>query len=142
MMIKLKSLLNEISDTDIECGRSWLSPDGQFIPTNDETGRIVSHPRKALEIIPPDELNADLKPSEYLYKKGWQRIISGKLGQYYLGRVLFCGNPFMLPNTIQKSKLIRLAQTFGMNALIYDNEKTYYPNHVIWSKSDILQEHA
>ena len=66
-MIKLKDILNEI--VDIEYGRSWLSPDGKFIPTNDESGHIMTHPIKAAEIVPPDELNAEVIPAEYLYKR-------------------------------------------------------------------------
>ena len=136
-VIKLKDIVNEIFD--IESGRSWLSPDGTFIPTNDDKGRIMSHPSKAAEIVPPNELNADVIPSEYLYKKGWQRISSGKLGQYYVGHVLFCSNPFSLPNQKQKNKLIQLAQEFGANKLIYDDETSKtYPNHIIWSKDDVL----
>jgi hypothetical protein len=135
-VIKLKDILNEI--VDMEYGRSWLSPDGTFIPTNDTSGNIMSHPRKAAEIVPPNELNPNVIPAEYLYKRGWQRITSGKLGQFYVGHVLFCSNPFTQPNAKQKSKLIQLAQTLGMHKLIYDDETSKgYPNHVIWSKEDI-----
>jgi hypothetical protein len=138
-VIKLKDIVNEISDE--EYGRSWLSTGGEFIPTNDETGHIISHTSKALDIIPPNELNRNIEPLNYLFKKGWQRITTGKLGQFYVGRVLFCSNPFTPPNEKQKSQLIQLAKKFGMNQVIYDNEKLRgNAHHVIWDKSDALEE--
>jgi hypothetical protein len=138
-VIKLKDILNEI--IDIEYGRSWLSPDGKFISTNDGLGHIISHPSKAIDIVPPEEWDKDEVPVDYLYKQGWQRVVSGKLGQYYVGGVLFCSNPYHQPNQKQKSELIQFAKDHKMNQLIYDNE-TLRPNPytVLWSKDDVLQE--
>lgn len=124
---------------DMEYGRSWLSPEGEFIPTNDETGKLISHPSKAVDIVPSEEWKEDEVPADYLYKRGWQRIVTGKLGQFYVGYVVFSTNPFKAPNQIQKNKLIQYAKEYNANQVIYDNESLRGQNgHVIWSKDDVL----
>lgn len=127
-MIKLKSLLREVSSHDF---KSWLNPAGEFTATTPENDKgIRNHLSSALDIIPAEVDLTDEEPMDYLWRRGWQRIAKGRRYE------LWCENPHMMPNQKQRKALQELARLLDVDYVHYDNGKSHRPDHIIWSRGD------
>jgi len=120
VIIKLKTLLKEI--TTEQKSTSWLDPYGNFKYVE------FSHGSTAVRLAGTVD-----DPMMILWKKGWQRVT------YYTRDALYCNNAVMLPNDIQKRKLIELTQELDFPELRYDDDSGE-GYKILWSKNDVLQE--